>query len=133
MMRLATSVLLSILAGPVLAQATVERKVEIKPGEEGRIGVYANVRPDCTSGPLPTVTLSTPPQNGMVRVRPARVRLTNHKNCLAVEVQGYVATYKPRTGFSGTDQVGIEVKAANGAVIQRQNISLTVSVGSIAL
>jgi hypothetical protein len=28
------------------------------------VGVYVNVRPDCTSGPLPSIQLTSPPENG---------------------------------------------------------------------
>src|SRR5262249_10924693 len=42
-----------------------------------RVGVYVNVRPDCTSGPLPSIQLTSPPENGKVTVKKARVTATN--------------------------------------------------------
>lgn len=122
--------LLVALAGPALAQVAIERKATAKPGQETRIGVFANVKADCTPGPLPTITLAQRPQNGTVLVRPGKVRLTNHRNCLAIEVPGYVATYKSKPGFNGLDIVALELKGPTGSILQKQTIKVTVGDGS---
>ena len=45
-------------AGPVSAQPqTVNRTAHGQPDTDIRVGVYANVRPDCTAGPLPSIQL----------------------------------------------------------------------------
>ena len=57
-------------AGPVSAQPqTVNRTAHGQPDTDIRVGVYANVRPDCTAGPLPSIQLTSPPEHGKVTVR----------------------------------------------------------------
>lgn len=108
------------------AQVTIHRKASAKPGQEIRIGVFANLRADCTAGPLPTISLSKAPSNGNVRVSLTKVRLTNHKNCLAIEVPGYVATYKSKDGFAGEDRVELDLKSADGKMLRRHGVTINV-------
>ena len=93
---------------------TVERSVKTSPNKDTQIGVYLNVLPDCTSGPLPTIRLATPPTSGKVVVKSAKVKATNYKSCLALEVPAYVAFYKAPAEFLGNDVLTIEVKYPNG-------------------
>jgi hypothetical protein len=93
---------------------TVERSVKMSPNKDTQIGVYLNVLPDCTSGPLPTIRLATPPNSGKVVVKSAKVKATNYKSCLALEVPAYVAFYKAPAEFLGNDVLTIEVKYPNG-------------------
>src|SRR3954451_19308131 len=93
---------------------TVERSVKAAPNKDTQIGVYLNVLPDCTSGPLPTIRLASPPSSGKVVVKSAKVKATNYKACLALEVPGYVAFYKAPPEFLGDDVLIIEVKFAGG-------------------
>jgi hypothetical protein len=44
------------------------------------------VKPNCTSGPLPTIRLIGPPEHGKVSVKKVNVNATNYKQCLALEV-----------------------------------------------
>lgn len=112
------------------AQVSIERKTTAKPEQEIRIGVFANVKADCTAGPLPVVTLARSPEHGQVRVRPAKVRLTNHKTCLAIEIPGYLATYKSKPGYSGEDRVELDIKNPEGKVLQRRAVTITVGQGA---
>lgn len=109
---------LAILAsGTISAIAqtqSVERSVRTAPNKDTQIGVYLNVLPDCTSGPLPTIRLATPPNSGKVVVKTAKVKATNYKSCLALEVPAYVAFYKSPAEFLGNDVLTIEVKYPNG-------------------
>ncbi|WP_051311300.1 hypothetical protein [Bradyrhizobium sp. Cp5.3] len=92
----------------------VERTVKSLPNKDTRIGVYINVLPDCTSGPLPTIRLVNAPASGKVTVKSAKVKATNYKSCLALEVPAYVAFYKSQPDFVGDDVLMIEVKYAGG-------------------
>jgi hypothetical protein len=92
----------------------VERSVKTAPNKDTQIGVYLNVLPDCTSGPLPTIRLAAPPASGKVVVKTAKVKATNYKACLALEVPAYVAFYKSLPEFLGDDVLTIEVKYAGG-------------------
>jgi hypothetical protein len=96
------------------AVQTVERSVKAAPNKDTQIGVYLNVQPDCTSGPLPTIRLASPPSSGKVVVKTAKVKATNYKACLALEVPAYVAFYKSPPEFVGDDVLTIEVKYLGG-------------------
>lgn len=95
-------------------EKVVERSVKAAPNKDTQIGVYLNVQPDCTSGPLPTIRLASPPSSGKVVVKAAKVKATNYKACLALEVPAYVAFYKSPPEFLGDDVLTIEVKFPGG-------------------
>jgi hypothetical protein len=109
---------------------TVERSVKAVPNKHTRIGVYLNVRPDCTSGPLPTIRLAIPPASGKVVVKSAKVKATNYKACLALEVPGFVAFYKSPPDFLGDDVLTIEVKYLGGRTELQKITVKVVGVGS---
>jgi hypothetical protein len=103
----------------------VERQAKGQAGRDIRIAVFASILPDCTSGQLPTVRLKQPPANGTVTVKQGRMRTTNFKQCLAVEVPAFVAYYRSAPGFSGQDSVLIEVVSASGKTqIQRYTVTV---------
>ena len=58
---------------------SVNRTASGAPDTDIRVGVYVNVRPDCTTGPLPSIQLTSPPENGKVTVKKAQVTATNYK------------------------------------------------------
>jgi hypothetical protein len=113
--------------GSAIAQTqTVERSVMAAPNKDTQIGVYLNVLPDCTSGPLPTIRLAIPPSSGKVVVKTAKVKATNYKACLALEVPAYVAFYKSPPEFFGNDVLTIEVKYPGGRT-EIQKITVNVA------
>jgi hypothetical protein len=117
------------LATPSLAQsplATVERSVKALPNKDTQIGLYLNVREDCTSGPLPTLRLISPPKSGKVVVKTAKVKATNYKACLALEVPAHIAFYKSAPDFSGADVMSVEVSYPAGRT-EIQKITVNVS------
>jgi len=109
---LLTHAALVILCGaPVSAQTqTVNRTVSGQPDTDIRVGVYVNVKPDCTSGPLPAIQLTSPPEHGKVTVKPGKVTATNYKQCLAIEVPASIAFYRSGADFPGVDVSTLEVK-----------------------
>jgi hypothetical protein len=116
-------------ATSALAQAptTVERSAKGPTAKSIQVGLFLNVQPDCTSGTLPAIRLVTPPENGTVSIKQAKVRATNYKQCLALEVPGFIAFYQSKPDFVGTDMVVIEVKYPQGRTgLQR----ITINVGT---
>jgi hypothetical protein len=109
-------------------ETTVERSAKGQPGKDIQVGVYLNVLPDCTSGTLPAIRLLTPPMNGAVNIKRGKVSATNYKQCLALEVPGFIAFYKSKPDFSGVDTVTIEVKYPAGRT-EIQRISITIGDG----
>src|SRR6202167_5615559 len=82
------------------AQANlIQRNVSAPPGRDVRVGIYASIRPDCTSGPLPAIRLANAPAHGAVSVKRATLKATNFKQCLAIEVPALVAFYHAASGF----------------------------------
>jgi len=130
LLRLSAIALLCGLASIASAQGTtVERAFKGPAGKNIQIGLYLSVRPDCTSGLLPTIRLSSPPANGKVVVKKAKVSATNLKQCLALEVPGLVAFYQSRSDFVGTDSLTLEVKFPGGRT-EIQKITVTVGPSS---
>jgi len=107
-------------------ETTVERSVRTLPNRDTQIGIFLNVLPDCTSGPLPTIRLVSPPTAGKVVVKTAKAKATNYKACLALEVPAYVAFYKSPPEFLGDDVLTIEVKYAGGRT-ELQKITVKVN------
>jgi hypothetical protein len=125
----AAAIVLTGFGGPALAEEQsriVERTVKSVPNKDTQIGVYLNVLPDCTSGPLPTIRLVSPPASGKVVVKTAKVKATNYKACLALEVPAYIAFYKSPPEFLGNDVLTIEVKFAGGRT-EIQKITVNVA------
>ena len=108
---------------------TVSRSANGKPDTDIRVGVYVNVKPDCTSGPLPSIQLTSQPENGKVTVKQGNVTATNYKQCLALQVPGFIAFYRSRVDFAGVDAFTLEVKFPGGRT-EVQRISVTVGSGS---
>jgi hypothetical protein len=104
---------------------TIERSVKTTPNKDTQIGLYINVRPDCTSGPLPTIRLASPPSSGKVVVKGVKVKVTNYKACLALEVPAYVAFYKSSPDFIGNDVLTMEIKYPEGrTAIQKITVNV---------
>src|SRR5262245_52179607 len=94
----AAAVVVCITSASAQVQS-VSRTASGAPDTDIRVGVYVNVRPDCTSGPLPSIQLTSPPENGKVTVKKATVTATNYKQCLALQVPAFIAFYRSRADF----------------------------------
>ena len=120
------------IAGAVISSAavgqTVTRSAKGEPGKDIRVGVFINVKQDCSSGPLPTIRLVEKPTNGTVTVKSAKVNAKIYKQCLALETPAYVAFYKSEPTFNGVDSFLIEVKYPEGRT-EMQKLNVTVGKG----
>lgn len=130
---LAPICILLALPAPALAQTTterptVERQVKGKPEANINAGIFATIKNDCTAGPLPAVRLLNPPAHGKVIVKQGRLRATNFKQCLGLDVPAFVAIYRSARGFVGQDAFTLEVTGTNGKP-QLQRITVTVGPG----
>jgi hypothetical protein len=123
---LASVCFLLTLPAVALAQTeTVERQVKGKPDTNINAGIFTTVRQDCTAGPLPVVRLVTPPAHGKVTMKQGKLRATNIKQCLGMEVPAFVAIYRSAKDFIGQDNFTIEVTGAGGKT-QLQRITVTI-------
>ena len=109
----------------------VERQLKAAPGRDVRAGVFTDIRPDCTSGPLPAIRLATPPAHGSVTVRRGTLKATNIKQCLAIEVPAFVAFYRASADYSGADDFELEISSPNGHK-RRERVHVTVTKSSSA-
>lgn len=121
---------IALLCASVLAAdaqtSRIDRQIKITSGHDVRVGVYLNIRPDCTSGPLPAIRLVAPPAHGTVSVKRGTLKATNFKQCLATEVPAFVALYRAAKDFNGTDEFDLEVSFTGGRK-QIQHIRVNVS------
>ncbi|GAB1716399.1 MAG: hypothetical protein NTAFB05_14410 [Nitrobacter sp.] len=122
------SLAVALMSSAWAQTATVERSAKGAAAANIRVGLYLNVKPDCTSGPLPAIRLLKPPANGTLTIRRGNVTATNYKQCLALEVPGFVAFYKSKPDFAGVDSATIEVRYPAGRT-EIQRISITVGGG----
>ena len=113
------ALVIAILGGlpATLAQAQgniAERELKAAAGRDLRVGVYTDIRADCTSGPLPAIKLAAPPAHGAVTVKRGTLKATNVKQCLATEVPAFVAFYRAAPDFRGSDQFALEITWPDG-------------------
>lgn len=112
---LAAALLLVASFAPACAQSgQIERVVKVAPGRDVRVGIYTNIRPDCSSGPLPAIRLARPPAHGAVTVRRAMLKATNVRQCLAIDAPALVAFYRAPQNFSGADEFELEITFSGG-------------------
>ena len=120
--------ILALIAVPTFALGqtpTIERQVKGKPDTNINAGIFTTIRRDCTAGPLPVVRLVSPPAHGRVTVKQGRLRATNLKQCLGVELPAFVAIYRSAHDYIGNDSFTLEVIGSNGkAQIQRITVTL---------
>jgi hypothetical protein len=107
----------------------VDRTANGQADTDIRVGVYANVQPDCTSGPLPSIQLKSPPEHGKITVKKANITMTNYKQCLALEVPAFAVFYRSHPDFAGVDVVAVEISFPGGKT-ELQRISVTVESSS---
>jgi len=105
---------------------TIEHTVAAEAGKAARIGVYVNLKPDCTSGALPILRLTESPHGSRVVIKRAKIQVTNAGACLSTEAPGYVAFYQSRPDFSGADKIAIEIKLPDRDTVRVQNITINV-------
>jgi hypothetical protein len=105
-----------LLALPALAfaqqqGAVQQREVKGKPDTDINAGIFA--------------TMVTPPAHGKVTVKEGKLRATNVKNCLGMELPAFVAIYRSARDFIGQDRFMLEVIGSNGKT-QLQQVTVTV-------
>ena len=117
---------LAMLGDSALAQSnSAYRSADAIAGKSHRLGVYGNVQKDCTSGPLPTIRVLTPPKHGELNVRSGKLKAGRISRCLKLKATAQGVFYKPNPTYKGADEVSYEVKSASGKV-ESHTVRITV-------
>lgn len=101
------------------------RSTDVVAGKPHRLGVYGNVQKDCTSGPLPTVRVVTPPKHGELNVRSGKLKAGRISRCPKLEATAQGIFYTASPTYKGADEVSYEVKSASGKV-ESHTVRITV-------
>lgn len=117
---------LALSGTAALAQTNgAHRSTDVVAGKPHRLGVYGNVQKDCTSGPLPTVRVVTPPKHGELNVRSGKLKAGRISRCPKLEATAQGVFYKPNPTYKGADEVSYDVKAASGKM-ESHTVRITV-------
>jgi hypothetical protein len=84
-------------------------EIRLRAGFDAQVGLYADLRPDCTSGPLPTIRLVVAPAHGAVAVKRATLKASNLSQCLATETPALVVIYHSAKDYNGPDEFTLEI------------------------
>lgn len=126
MSRMVIAGLLAGWAGGAGAQTNEPAAVTAMSGELVRLGYYASFKADCSPGPLPEIHVTTPPRNGEVVIRQAKVRTRRIVNCPTVEGPVAIVFYRSQPGFTGSDAVAFTVRESNGR-LRTATVAVTVT------
>lgn len=119
---LATSLALTLSAQ---AQTTVTRSETVAPGKPVRLVIAPNLKKDCSTGPMPEIKVSTVPKNGSIITKTGKLKTPSGYRCPNKEAEAQAVFYQSKAGFSGSDEVLVEIKTSEGT-IERQDIRITV-------
>lgn len=118
--------LLAGVTSSALSQEPTVRNATIAPGKVARVAVVTALKRDCSLGEVGSVRVVTPPKNGSIEVRGAKVKTPASFRCPNVETQTQQVFYKPNANFNGTDEISYETRSPDGAT-QTITVKITVS------
>jgi hypothetical protein len=104
------------IAGSAYAQSVNRTwRVDTKKGTPVQVRTYQSTNADCTTGPLPTITVDRQPSNGTMttRVESDKVSPLRAKQCVGASVTRLAVLYNPNSGFHGVDVFSYVVSFTN--------------------
>lgn len=114
-----------LFAAPALAQTTVTRSETTASGKTVRLAIVPNLKKDCSVGPMPEIRVSGAPKNGSLITKAGKIKTPASYRCPNKEAAVQAIFYQSKAGFSGFDEVTVDVKSSDGTV-ETQNIKITV-------
>ena len=103
---------LALASGAGVAQTNqVFRTQQVVSGKPTRLGFVSTLGKDCNPVPLGDIRVKTPPKNGSLAIREAKVKSTR---CANKEMNVKFAMYEAPAKYTGDDQVVLEVKHSDG-------------------
>lgn len=119
-----TSVMLAV---PAMAQEKIiNKQVTALSGRDTKVAIFGFVTPQCTNGKA-TIAVAQKPKNGTLTSKSGKMRAGIVTRCPALEPKGAAFFYRPKDGFSGTDQIVFVVIADSGAVERHQLVIIVPS------
>ncbi|MHC2001071.1 4-aminobutyrate aminotransferase [Methylobacterium sp. CM6241] len=122
---LAAGLFLALASVPAMAQDTATRSETAAPGKSVRILIASNLKDDCKPGSMPEIRISTSPKNGSLITKTGSVTTPSSHKCPNKKTAATGVFYQSKDGFTGTDEVVVEVKKADGKTMT-QTINITV-------
>lgn len=113
------------LLAPAAAQTTVTRSETVASGKAVRLVIAPNLKKDCSIGPMPEIRVATAPKNGSLVTKAGKLKTPASYRCPNKEAEAQGIFYQSKAGYSGSDEVLIEIKTSDGGV-ERQDIRITV-------
>jgi hypothetical protein len=104
------------IAGSAHAQSVNRTwRVTNKNGTPVLVRTYQSTNADCSTGPLPTITVDKQPSDGTMttQVKTDTVSPLRAKQCVGASVTGLAVLYTPNSGFHGVDVFSYVVSFAN--------------------
>ena len=95
--------------GLVAAEVTGARAEDFYKGKQIRLIAVPNLKKDCSLGPQPEVKVTTPPKNGALVQRAGKVKTPATYRCPNVEANVQAVFYESKAGFTGADEVTVEI------------------------
>ncbi len=119
---------LSIVAFPAAAAETTDggKTVQLKSGEEVRIGVFTNLNTACTGLPAPQIALTTTPKLGTLIIRLGLLRVPpTAPNCAGKDVPAMSVFFKANADTQGADAVALEMSMGQQKQAQSYQIAIS--------
>ena len=110
---------------PAAAQTTTTRSETVASGKVVRLVIAPNLKKDCSAGATPEIKIATAPKNGQLQTKSGKLKTPASYRCPSKEAQVQAVFYKSNPNFTGSDQVLVEIKTADGTV-EKQDIRITV-------
>ncbi|WP_430913173.1 4-aminobutyrate aminotransferase [Methylobacterium sp. sgz302541] len=115
----------AVLSGAALAEPATSHNEAAASGKSVRVVVAPNLKKDCSIGPLPEFRIVTAPKNGSTITKTAKTKTPSSYRCPNKEAGVQALFYQSKDGFTGSDEMTVEIKTADGQV-QTRNIRITV-------
>jgi len=123
--------LLSTMAASAEAQDSTYRSAKAHSGQRLQLSAHFTLKRDCSASPAPEIRVITAPSNGTLSIRAGAVRSRRAGSCSNIEAPARIVFYQSNVGYTGPDQVTLEVKKADGST-EAQSIAITVEMAPTA-
>lgn len=87
------------------ARAAPPQVLSTEPGTDVRLGVYALVHKDCSTGDAPEIRVTRTPMHGLLVLQSVTMSTKRVEGCPVVTAPARQITYRPAAGFTGQDEV----------------------------